>query len=98
MRKSNVSVKAKTNKTDNITMRVKPSEKSKISKYAEKNGMNITEYILNASLNPKQAVKQKKKSVCDLITVQEICNHIEENYGEDEFLERMCEELWQSIQ
>lgn len=87
---------SKNNKTDVITIRVKPGEKNKIKKYANKQGISISKYMLNASLK-KHTESQRKNGICDVMTVQEICRHIEELYGEDKFLERKCEELWDSL-
>lgn len=84
-------------KTDKITIRVTSVEKEKLHKAADKQHMSLSEYMITAGLNKKQNSCKDKSGLCDLMTIQEICNYIEDNYEEDYQLERMCDKLWDSL-
>jgi uncharacterized protein (DUF1778 family) len=82
------------NKSERIYIRVSEKQKNKIQKKADKNGMKLSKFILRTLESPRGAVENSMRLRC---LVQDICNHIEEKYGSDEYLERLCEELWESL-
>lgn len=94
MAKNIISGKKENKKTERITIRVTSKEKEKLTKAAKKQNMNLSEYMVNVGLNRKLISNKNNTGLCDLITIQEMYNYIECNYGCDRNLERMCNQVW----
>ncbi len=86
--------KVKDNKCERIYIRVTEKQKNRLQKKADKNGMKLSKFIL-CSLDMSHGDVKNSTRLRGL--VQDICNRIEEKYGSDVYLERMCEELWESL-
>jgi len=89
--------KAKEKKTEKITIRVTPTEKAKLNKAAERQYMSLTEYMVNAGLSKKHISCKNMPGLYGLIAIQELCNYIEDNYGNDHYLEKECDKIWNNL-
>ena len=84
-------------KKEKLNIRLMPSEKKRLVEKAEKNDMNVSDYVRKILFGKgKYQAERVDKIVYPLIKVQESANYINEKYssGNDEKLERMLEEVW----
>lgn len=86
----------KKKKTENINIRVTKSDKKKLEKKAKDNNMSLSEYLITAGLRNNMLGKDMLMAHITAIA-QQICNYAEENYDEDEKLEKWNEELWENL-
>lgn len=94
----NKSNKRKDGKTEIITIRATKNEKKKLKRKAEESGQNLSEYLICAGLGGKTCrANKKQQEICNTALLQELCNYVEEKYGENKFLDEWSEKLWNSL-
>ena len=81
----------RSNKTEQINIRVSPKEKILLQKNASDMNMDMSDYILSNSKNICGSLPQ---IVCQ---VQDILNYILEAYDNDPVLEQEVDELWEKL-
>lgn len=80
-------------KDSRIELRVSKKEKEKLEKLSKKNEMTLSEYLLYKGLSEKQKTVNFKVLKFEE-TIEEICNYISLEYGNDRYLEKMRDKLW----
>lgn len=85
-------------KGEKITFRVRAAEKRRLCKKAEQEGLSVSEYIrkIVVSHEGKKGEKDVRSGIL-LVKTSEILNYIQEKYDVDRKLERMVDELWESM-
>lgn len=80
-----------------LSVRLSKKEKNKIAKKASNLGLKTSDYVRNACLD----TKGERITMCKLVYVttvlQEVCNYVEKNYNEDEFMKEVTKKLWNSL-
>lgn len=80
-----------------LSVRLSKREKTKIEKKASNLGIKISDYVRNACLDTKGERITMLRLVYVTAILQEICNYVEENYKEDEFMKEATKKLWNSL-
>ncbi len=88
-------------KSEKLNIRLKPSEKRKLTESAEENNMSVSDYVRKQLFHPDKkqfTVTTSNKVVYLLVKLQEVCNYISEKYsGDNSKLEGMLEEIWEHM-
>lgn len=87
----------KVRKESELNIRLKPEEKEKIKKRAKRAGLSMSEYGRIQMCSDNRKAEKERWVGNQIVQIQEIANYVLEEYGEDDELERMVEELWESI-
>lgn len=86
-------------KTKFITVRATEAEKNKLKSRAEESGQKLSRYLIDMGLNGSMCrASENSLEVRNTVLLQELCNYIEEKYGEDAFLNEWSDKLWDSWQ
>lgn len=82
-------------KTERINIRVTVKEKKDLETQALKNNKTISEYMLDCCKKKKNVSVSKLDYIREAVNLQEALNHIEENYGDDDYLQEIVDKLWE---
>lgn len=86
------------NKTAVITIRIEDDRKKLIQQKAARCDLSLSRYLTELLENGKiQPREDSRVTVHNAVIIQQICNYIAENYGNDSSLEGWCRELWESL-
>ena len=86
----------RSNKTEQINIRVSPKEKILLQKNASDMNMDMSDYIRKCTIlsNSKNICGSLPQIVCQ---VQDILNYILEAYDNDPVLEQEVDKLWEKL-
>ena len=91
--------KRKNSKTEVITIRATKSEKRQLKERARKRGEKLSEYLINTGLNKQKCTENMDRILIqNIVQLQELCNYIEDTYGEDSWLNVRSDKIWNSLQ
>ena len=91
----NKNVKKKTKKDKIIPIRINSLEKERLKHNAKKEGMTLSEYLINAGLT---GGKKSPINIHHILAhINDICNYVEEEYPEDKNIRKLEEELWELL-
>lgn len=91
--------KRKSEKTQDLHIRVSKREKEKLSKEAEKLGISVSEYIRPLIMQKKSNAEPSSKVSTAVVLCQDIVTYVQEKYGceDDEELSRRADKLWEIL-
>lgn len=84
-------------KTTSLSIRMDDKTKKMIEKKAEKLDKSTSAYALNCILAGMNQKEDRKRNAEMAVICQELCNHVEEKYGDDEIMEEWIERLWELL-
>lgn len=89
----------KKGKTKNTSLSIRMDDKTKkmIEQRAEKSGETISAYALKCILTGKNKEGDKERMAEMSVICQDVCNHMEEKYSDDEIMEEGGERLWEIL-
>lgn len=89
----------KKGRTKNTSLSIRMDDKTKkmIEQRAEKSGETTSAYVLNCILTGKNKEGYKERMAEIAAICQEICNYVEEKYGNDDIMEERIERLWELL-
>lgn len=80
-----------------LSIRLKDKTKKMIEKRAEKSGKNTSVYALDCILAGMNQEGYEERMAEMAVICQDMCNHVEEKYGDDEIMEEGSERLWKLL-